>query len=106
MGGARRGADPDGDGDEEGDWDAARRRPEEIVGPAPAAELERAAMAAEMTDIQKSGLTKRVHRVGGGGGTGTETNTNTYGVAGGVDCSPLACYQESITDSFYRLVAD
>ena len=43
---------------------------------------------------------------GGGGATGTETKTHTYPVAGGVDCSPLACNQESINDSFALFGAD
>ena len=51
AGGAHRGAEPSGHGDVEGDGEATGRRPEEIVGPALAAQLERAAMVAEIADI-------------------------------------------------------
>ena len=40
-----------------------------------------------------------------GGVPEAETKTDTYSVAWGVGCSPLACNQESITDSFARFGA-
>ena len=89
VGGAHRGADPYGEGDEEGNWEAAGRFCRSGASGKVGARSHgtRNSRHLEKWPYQNSASSEGR----GGGATGTERKTHTYLVAGGVDCSSLAC---------------